>query len=998
MGMSYVPLHLRSNHSLLVGGSSIPQLLHRAVSLKLPALGLTDENNLYGACLFFEEAAGCGVRPILGATLCPEEGNRLQGSGSVTLLVQNEAGYGNLCSLISRLHLQEDFSIQKSLPALQEGLFVLTQDPSLAEALKESLDEGRLYLEWVRPGWRLERERMLWRTAQRLGVGLVASGDVYFGSPGEEERTLALWAIREKTLLYRMRDKAPFVAPRFLRGSDEMARFYRAAPQALKNTLKIADACRFDPLKRPTVFPRVSEDREEVQLALREKTCAGAKERYGELADAVRDRLERELALIGRMGFSDYFLVVADIVNYAKKLQAPTAGRGSGASSVVSYCLGITNVDPMQYDLPFERFLNAERQDFPDLDIDFCWRIRDEVIQYVYRKYGHEHVAMVCTLISFRHRLAFREVARIHGISDEMITRVAATLSKGLPRERWDTLPVEPETMESILRLARSLQGFPHHVSVHCGGVVVTPDPMERHAPLQRAEKGVVILQYDKDAVERVGLVKLDLLGNRSLSTLREGMRWAGIEADPGTLPDEDLATLQLLRDGETLGCNQLESPSMRSLLKMLQPSGVKDVMKALALIRPGAASLGMKEAFVRRARGIDATDLSDPYLRKALGETHGIMLYEDDALMVAAHLAGLPLERADRFRRAVTKCRSDAERVRLSKEFLSLCEQRGMDMEVCKDLWVQMAKFNAYSFCRAHAASYAILAYALAYLKAHHPQGFWVSALNNNAGMYEKWVYVEEIKRMGIRLLPPSVNRSSLEFSLEKGCVRIGLLSIMGLSERTMHHILEEQGKEPFQGLWDFLTRVPARKDEVETLIRVGAFDFTKMTRPALLWNLYLGYEESKKRRGKELFQTRGPAFQAPSVEDFSSRQKARDEWRLLGMSTDKHPLSWSWGTLRRKGVLRSREMKEFAGERVWVAGIMAACKDTETLTGERMEFITLDDLDGLFEITIFPGQYSLLRRLFRGLGPYLVDGEVCEQYGALSLTAYTVKRYRGL
>jgi len=977
----------------LAGASPIASILDRAVSLGLASLAITDENNLYGAYSFFEASRSRGIRPILGVTLrAPGQASR--GGRGVTLLVQNDTGYGNLCSLISRRNLCEDFSIRDVLPKLQEGLFVLTRDPDLVPILRDRLDAGRLFLELVRPGETLERERWIWEQGRRLGLGWVASSDSYFACPGEEERLRILWAIGERSLVSRVREPKFLMAQRYLRGEQEMERLYADCPGSLTNTVRLADECRFDLLQRPVVFPEMAENSREAFSRLREEAYLGAKARYGAMNHGVRDRLEYELGIIEQKGFSGYFLVVSDIARYAKKLGAPHTGRGSGASSVVSYCLGITQVDPIRYDLPFERFLHAQRQDFPDLDLDFCWRVRDRIIRYVYEKHGENHVAMVCAILSFRSRSAFREVARVHGVSDELISRIQDKVSRGLSVERRNTLPVEPETIHRILSLARSIQGFPRHVSVHCGGVVITPGPMERYAPLQRAEKGVRIVQYDKDAVEGVGLVKLDLLGNRSLSTLAEATRWARIQVDPGSVPNRDSATICLLREGRTLGCNQLESPSMRSLLKMLQPKDVMDVMQALALIRPGAASLGMKDAFVRRTRGLEEREI-DPCMERALGRTHGIMLYEDDALLVVSRLTGLSLEKADRFRREVKRCQNDEERLRLSKEFLRLCDEKKRDRALCEELWIQMAKFNSYSFCRAHAASYAVLAFALAFLKANHPHAFWVSALNNNAGIYEKWVYAEEMKRTGIRLLAPCVCRSDLECSLEGQAVRIGLLSLAGLSEKTTERIVEQRRERPFLDLWDFLSRVQARRDEVENLIRVGAFDFTTRSRPALLWSLYLEYEQARKRRGDALFRNKGSCVPPPCVPDFSEREKARDEWRLLGMSTTRHPLEWNWGAMRREGIRRSSEMPFFLRKRVLLAGIVAARKSTTTLKGDPMGFVSLDDLDGLFEVTLFPGEYPDLGRIFTDRGPYLVEGQVGDQYGALSVTAHRVRRW---
>jgi DNA-directed DNA polymerase III PolC len=736
----------------------------------------------------------------------------------------------------------------------------------------------------------------------------------------------------------------------------------------------------------------------------------------------VGARLVRELDLIARLGFADYFLLVADIVRHARALGTPVAGRGSGASSLVAYCLGVTNVDPLRFNLPFERFLNEGRKDFPDLDIDFCWRLRDDVIDYVYRKHGDGapdasgridlgklHVAMIATYATLQPALAFREVAKVLGIPNPDITEIAGKLRHRLPRDRWNTLPADPEVIERALRLARRLDGFPHHLSVHCGGVVITPDPIARHAPLQRAEKGVVITQYDKDGVEDTGLVKLDLLGNRALSSIGESVRLVGDTGggvlDPETLPARDVLTERLLARGETIGVNQLESPAMCNLLRQLGPTCVRGLMQALALIRPGAASLGMKEVFVRRARKLEPAPPIDPRLDGILRETHGIMLYEDDALFIAAAVAGLGPAEADVFRRAVTKCRSDEDRLHLSRDFLARAKANGADHRIAADLWVQMAKFNSYSFCRAHAASYARLAWANAYMKAHHPAEFWVAALNNNQGMYEPWVYVEEAKRAGVRVGLPCVNRSEDEFTLEEGVVRAGLARVRELSERARSSILDAR---PFDGLADLVARTDVRQDEAERLVRAGALDFCGRPRPELLLELYASFEGVRRLRGRRgeapptLFRLPDASSRAVALGDYSEAKKWRDEWDLIGFSVVRHPVVWIRRMLARAGVVRSGAMASRIGRRTRLCGVAAAARKVETSRGGSMCFVTLSDEDGLFEMTLFPDAYRRARLVLAegGFGPFIVEGRVESQYDAITLAATKVEsldRFRG-
>ncbi|MFH2000997.1 MAG: PHP domain-containing protein, partial [Planctomycetota bacterium] len=518
--MSYVPLRLQSNWSLLKGASPVSCCLDRAAHMGLPALALTDDN-LFGAVPFFEQAGRFGIKPILGATLsCEGHDAALRGGRDVVLhdstgaashechdvvlLVENEKGYANLCRILSARALEERFSLEEALAQYSGGLFLLTPVARLAERLRDAFGD-RVYVEITSSPSSYKGElpkvacmkalfaessdfpvhRLL--TAFRLGKSLAGTGPEDTASPED-----------------------------CLRTPQEMARRFRDNPLALENTHRIAERCSFDLLKRETTFPRVAGGDGPARLCAHAQ--AGVRRRFAQITPVVAARLERELEAIISQGFADYFLVVEEIVRYARALGTPTAGRGSGAGSLVAYVLGITNVDPVQYDLPFERFLNEGRTDYPDLDVDFCWRLRDDVIDYTYNRFGRDRVAMIATYATFGPRMALRESAKVLGLSNPVITQIANKLRRGLGRDRFDTLPADPGVVEQALVLARSIEGYPHHLSVHCGGVVITPGPIAEHAPLLRAEKGVVITAYDKDGVERVGLVKIDLLGNRSLS------------------------------------------------------------------------------------------------------------------------------------------------------------------------------------------------------------------------------------------------------------------------------------------------------------------------------------------------------------------------------------------------------------------------------------------------------------------------------------------------
>ncbi|HUT59300.1 MAG TPA: PHP domain-containing protein [Phycisphaerae bacterium] len=869
---------------------------------------------------------------------------------------------------------------------LQDGLHFIVEDAGLARAMIDArLSRDRLWL-GVDPATQSHRRLgLLADSARKLNLPLVATGKALLAEPGDYELARLLTAIRLGAVYDALpADALPHQQPH-LRPPQRLRQELADMPQAVRNNQRLAEMCGgFRLLPRRPVFPRYPCPKSADPAAYLRVLCRrGLRRRYGRCpSEGAEARLSRELGPIERMGFAEYFLLIREIVRYARSRNTPVAGRGSGAGSIVAYALGITNVCPIRYDIPFERFLHEGREDFPDLDIDFCWRTRDDVIDYVFRRWGESRVAMVCTHNTFQERSAIREAAKAFGFSEEQISNAEA-------------MEADPR-LARIAALARRLVGLPHLLSVHPGGIVMGRKPIDRYAPIQRAAKGVTITQYDKDGVEDIGLVKLDLLGNRNLSTVRAACdltaEHTGRRVNIEAVPENDAATIRLLCDADSVGCNQLESPAMRNLLRMMQPAGTDDVMQALALIRPGAASIGMKETFIRRRRSLEAVPTGQAQVDALLRCTHGVMMYEDDVMMVAAALTGGTLSQADRFRKAIQKCTSDAERLELSRRFLARCRENGVDLDYAKGLWVQMAKFNAYSFCRAHAASYAAIAYAGAYLKTHHPLEFWTAALNNNQGMYHPRVYVECAKRDGIAFQLPDVNRSGEEFTIDDGAIRVGLNFVAGLGPVTIERILRSRRDGPFDGLSEFLMRTGTPTEEARSLVLCGAFDWTGRTRPTLMMELNLfgkiGPRCATSQRGLL------PAVPIiPNIPgDYDDGRKYLDERAVLGISVREHPMAFH--RARRSELPEmvdadSRDLPRCIGRTVRLAGVIEAQRRTSTQRGGQMLFLTMDDEFGLFEVTVFPGALGRNRTRLTHYGPYLVTGTVEEQYGAITVSA---------
>ena len=963
------PLRVRSGYSLLRGTMSLEMLVDGAVRAGHSHMALTDLNNLYGAPGFYRLARDAGICPIIGAELC-------DGAVGLVALVENDIGYRNLCCLITRIQCCPDFSLLDSLGEFVGGLHFLIDDADLAGALIDTVGPKRLWLALAPLVQGPSRVRRLVECAAALGCELIACPT----APAEDRDVgRLLTAIRIGSTFDAVTDAQLPRPAATLRSPERGGQQFADFPPAIANNIRLARLCgQYQFLPRPAVFPAFECPGGLAPRAhLRQLCRQGVVRRYGRARSDAEARIDRELSLIESKGFSEYFLVVGDIVQYARGRGAPVAGRGSGASSLVAYLLGITNVCPLTYNIPFERFLNERRADFPDLDIDFCWRIRDEVIDYAFDRWGRDRVAMVSAHNTFKTSSALRETAKAFGYSNAQISQMTP-----------DELGADPR----IGRLARRIVSLPHNLCVHPGGIVITPDPIENYAPLQPSAKGCRIIQYDKRGAKAAGLVKLDLLGNRSLSTIRQAcdlvLLRSGEKIDAEALDPSDPETIAMLQSADTVGCNQLESPAMRNLLRAIKPQHMRDVMKALALVRPGAAGGGMKDAFIRRHRGLATVPIVDPKIDSILADSCGVMLYEDDVMLVAAALTGGCLARGDMFRKSVQKCASDAERLELSRDFLRRCKTNGIDDRLARSLWVQMAKFNSYSFCRAHAGSYGRLGYAVAYLKAHWPVEFWTAALNNNQSMYHQRVYVEQAKRMGVRFLPPDVNQSSTEYSTDRDAIRVGLGSIAGLGPAGVQAILDARDQREFDTLTGCVLRTGLARAEARALVLCGAFDFTARTRPALMIELDMAISVRRTSRHRQspggLFAD-DPMRPPADTGDYSPARKYIDQRRILGVSTGPHIMELYRPGLRGDVNATSKDLPARIGTCVAIAGVIEARRKTPAANGREVVFLTMDDEFGLFEATFFPDPSAAEQ--FESYGPHIITGKVTEKYGVVSI-----------
>ncbi len=1015
-----VHLRARSHFSFLDALPSPQALARTAAEDGAAALGLTDRDSLTGAIEFYDACREQGIRPILGLEIrasAPAELAALAGGGSgvLALYAMDMTGWSNLCRLASLkggedgepLPFQKLEEHNQGLICLgggRRGLTARFSGQGQAQASRRLLGllgelfPGRLYVELQRQA----PEDELWvgrlaRLAKEDGLPLVATHTFHYLEREQARLQRVVTAIRLNRPLAEL--PAGELAPpeaHFIPG-EELNRRFEDLPEAIANTAEIAQRCRLElPLGVPH-FPELSLKTEETAIqVLRERAYAGANKKYGPADESVWKRLAHELKVIEECGYAALFLIMEEILAFARDRGVPIASRGSASSSLVAHCLGLTDPDPVRLNLYFERFLNPARATPPDIDTDLCSRRRDEVIRFVYERFGAERVAMVCTINRFRRRSALRETAKAYGLPPEQINRMVAALP-----ERWYGPPGTEEAggsyaalsgkfdtplHQAVLHDAESLIGLPHHLSVHPGGMVIAPGPITDLAPTQVANKGVVITAFDLDSIERLGLVKIDLLGIRGLSVLGDVAEALHRRGDSGgggpepaqavdvlrEIPEDDPQTQATVRTGRTIGCFQIESPGMRLTLKAVQADSVDDIMAALALYRPGPLVGGSRDAFVRRHRGEEPASYLHPALAPVLADTHGLIIYQEQVLRIANELAGLSLADADLLRRAMSHFDPGKQMQTLKEKFLEgALKHSGVPEETAGRIWELMAAFAGYGFPKAHAASYAQVGWRAAWCKTHHPALFMAAVLANWGGYYSQRVYLMEARRLGLSIKAPHVNYAGREFGVRyldgKPVLFMGLDQVKGLTRQTQRRILNGR---PFHSLDDFLARVDPRRAEAENLARAGALEGFGVI-PALLRRIsaggWLGGQLS-------LFSWGEPQGEA----DWSLAEKAAAQEEILGVSVVAHPLELGGRRGEDGRTLTTVEAVGRIGKEVCVAGMRQTWRRSLNAQGEFVYYMMLEDLEGMIDVVIPAAVYRLSRAALETAGPYYVEGLV--------------------
>lgn len=1079
---NFVHLHVHSEYSLLDGLGSPAQIVKRVKELGMNAVALTDHGAMYGAIEFYQAAKEEGINPIVGIEAYVtnydhkiKEKNSQVETHHLILLAKNEVGYRNLMKLTSIAHLEGYYYRpkfdKKTLEKYHEGLICLSgcnlaEIPQLliagdfnkAEEVARWYREvfGRdYYLEIQRHEYekylpqaenqeiRAELRRMMEnektiiegivKLSRSLGVPLVATNDSHYIYPEDADAQDALLCVATGKVVSDV-DRIRFIdAPTlYIRSPEEMGQLFLDLPDALENTVAIAEKCN---LEISTLdkwhFPKYKlpsgKSAEEHLFALVYKNL---KEKYPHATREIKERVKMELDVITNKGYAPYFLIIADIAQWAAKQGIITNTRGSAAGSIVSYLLGITNVDPLRYNLPFERFLNPYRPSPPDIDFDVADDRREEVIDYIVKKYGQDKVAQICTFGRMLARAAVRDIARVLGFPYEKGDRIAKLIpppKQGFPIDIPKALEISPALREMyendpdsrrILDLAHKVEGNARHVSVHAAGVVVAPTQITDFTPVQHEPSGSkIITQYEMNACEKVGLIKFDILGITNLSILGAAIdivkQTRNIQIELSKIPLDDKKTFEMLARGETMGVFQMGSAGMTRYLKELKPERVEDLMAMVALYRPGP--MDVIPEYIARKNDPSKVKYMDPRMKKFLDKSYGLIVYQDDLLFCCIELAGYTWEEADKFRKAVGK-KIPAEMAAQKAKFIKGIIENGQTREFAEELWKRFEPFQAYGFNKAHAASYGMVAYYTAYMKANYPVEYMCALMTSESGSTEKVAMaVEECRRIGIKVLPPDINESDTGFtivrdreSLEGRAIRFGLSAIKNVGKAAVDAILTSRNQRGvFESLRDFCSKVDTRKVNkkvMESLIKAGALDRFG-SRAAMLAALddirnQTGVTQNINSQQETLFNAdqnqKLGADNLPEVEEFSKEEKLALEKELLGLYLTDNPVARAVEELKDRVTHRLAELsiEEHVGQRVQVTGLISSMRVVLTKKArEEMAFVTLEDGTGGVEMVVFPSVYARTKRYWTSNQPIFIVGKVEDREDSLSLIVEDVK-----
>ncbi len=1062
----FVHLHLHTQYSLLDGANQVDPLIAVAKEFKMPALAMTDHGNLFGAIEFYQKVKKAGMKPIIGceAYLAPRsrfdkeahgvhEDDYSDHSGSnpyyhLILLAANETGYKNLVKLISIANLEGFYykpRIDKEvLHRHSAGLIGLSgclrgelpyllargqekEATAAAQTYQDIFGKGRFFIEVQDNGLDLQREanRQLVQLSKAQGIPLVGTNDChYLHKEDAHAHDIMLCLQTGKTV--NMQNRMRFQTEQlYFKSPEEMARGFSEIPEAVTHTLHIAEMIDLnlklgevhlpnyavpDGITREAYLGMLAEKGLKERLAGRTGVDEAYRQRYAE-------RLKSELNIIGAMGYEGYFLIVWDIINYARSSRIPVGpGRGSSAGSLAAYALGITDIDPIAYGLIFERFLNPERVTLPDIDMDFCMDRREEVIRYVTEKFGADHVGQIITFGTMAAKAAIRDVGRVLEVPYAEVDHLAKLIPNTINITLDEALAQEPRMMEAakgnpkiaeVISLAKQLEGLARHASTHAAGVVISAEPLTDHVPLYRGSKGEIVTQYAMEDIEKIGLIKFDFLGLRTLTVIDHAVRLVNAKEGRSLhlpeIPLDDKETYVLLGSGETSGIFQLESAGMQDLLVKMKPDCFEDVIAILALYRPGPIGSGMVDDFIKRRRGATKIQYEHPQLEGILAETYGVIVYQEQVMKIANVLAGFSLGEADLLRRAMGKKKPE-EMAAQKALFIERAGRNKISSAKAEKIFDLMEYFAGYGFNKSHSAAYALITYQTAYLKHHHPLAFMTALLTSEKGNSDKVVkYISECRRMGIRVLPPDMNESEKDFSVVTEGIRFGLAAIKNVGSAAIDSILAARKVcGHFASLFDFCGKIDLRKTNkrvVESLIKCGAFDSTGARRAALMEALDLamqtgGQLKKQSETGQaSMFADSAASPPLPDIPEWDDVQIARLEKEALGFYITCHPLA-RYETVIKKYATTPTEALGGIGEgrEVRVCGVVVQERITTTRRGDKMAYLRIEDQTGSVEVIVFPELYQTSSSLFKQEIPLFISGTLDHGEKGTKLKAHAI------
>lgn len=1009
--MGYVPLHCHSVFSFHAGVCTVQELVRQAKNMGLQSLALTDTNRMSGLIQFYLECRKENIKPLLGVELT--EPNK--DFDNIVLLAKNSRGYGDICEIISQRQLHADnFSFSSIFARPWPNLIILTNTPDYLTLLAHTPNRHNLYGEILRSSNHYrEKSSTIEKIAEKLNIPIAASINSYFLNKPDREIHQVLRAIGLVSTISRLKENEVAPPDAYLKSEGEMNTLFWNRPEALKNTRRIADQCNIHLQLGNWIMPEISvPDGHSPQSYLEKLARRGLKKNYesSDSYDRAKEIQKMELTVINKLGYPSYFLMVKQIRDWAndtfrqgyRKPRDCTILRGSAANSITFYNIGVSDLDPIKYDLYFQRFLNEERASPPDADLDFGWDERDEVLDYMVETWGRDRVAMVCTTNHFRYRAAFRETAKVYGYTDEQITKIVKS---------WKTLSrrIDDGEIRFLMETAEKIRGKPRFLGQHPGGVLVTNDPIWRHVACEYSGgiKNRIITQIDMhNGLDELGLIKFDILGNGSLSVLRDTLQQINDQGlkDPQVWNLEkcyqDVEVQKVIQRGRTKGIFYIESPAQMRLNRKARAQSFEEITLTSSLVRPAGATY--IKTFVERHRkhkmGVRDWDFLHPSLESILAESHDVCAFQEDVTKICHHVAGLSYKKADKIRKMMNSLHegelSRQEYHHTAQEFINGCiNHKNLSKKQAFQLWQRVSSFTGFSFCKSHSASYAQLSFRCTYLKAHYPAQFFAAVISNNHGYYTTDVYMSEARRWGIRILPIDINESSIKYHGKHNWLRPGLMHIRNLSRRSMENIMEERSSRGrFHNLSNFIKRCKVFHKEIEYLIMVGAFDAFGLTRPELLFQLdgqFDGRHEFDVPT-LPLFSSNANENLHPGLSDYSFMEKCLQELHLLGFMLsgnivdilDLHPTA--------KHAVPASRLSRYTGKRIKIFGRKITERSHMVQkSGRIMKFLTIEDNTGCIDVVFWPKTFELFSDVINQSGPFEIFGTVTEEWGALTLEA---------